>query len=150
MKLIAHRGLIDGPEKTLENNPIHIQQVCNMGFECEVDLRVLDGEFFLGHDYAQYKIDKKFLFINLLWIHAKNSEALFWLSSEGNQLNYFWHNTDDYTLTSKGYIWAYPGKPLSNKSIMVMPEWNYDICNNIEFDCHGVCSDYIFKIKDRL
>lgn len=150
MKLIAHRGLINGPEKNLENNPVHVQQVCNMGYDCEVDLRVINGEFFLGHDYAQYKIDKKFLFINPLWIHAKNSEALFWLSSDGAQLNYFWHNTDDYTLTSRGYIWAYPGKLLSKNSVMVMPEWNYDICDNIVFDCHGVCSDYIFKIKDRV
>ena len=25
-------------------------------------------------------------------------------------LNYFWHQTDDFTLTSHGYIWTYPGK----------------------------------------
>ena len=24
--------------------------------------------------------------------------------------HYFWHQEDDYTITSKGIIWAYPGK----------------------------------------
>jgi hypothetical protein len=27
--------------------------------------------------------------------------------------HYFWHQEDDYTITSKGFIWVYPGKPLN-------------------------------------
>ena len=37
--------------------------------------------------------------------------------------NYFWHQNDDYTITSKGYIWAYPGKKLNKNAIYVLPEW---------------------------
>ena len=50
----------------------------------------------------------------------------------------FWHQGDDYTLTSNGYIWTYPGKLLTTKSICVKP-------NSIEEikGCSGVCSDYI-------
>jgi hypothetical protein len=43
-----------------------------------------------------------------------------------NLLNYFFHQEDDITLTSKGYIWAYPGKQPIKNSIAVMPELNKD------------------------
>ena len=45
---------------------------------------------------------------------------------------------DDITLTSKNYIWAYPGKQPIKNSISVMPELNNDVSG-----CFGVCSDYI-------
>ncbi len=53
--------------------------------------------------------------------------------------NYFWHETDTVTLTSKSYIWAYPGKQPITNSIAVLPEIYND---NIE-NCVGVCSDII-------
>ena len=33
--------------------------------------------------------------------------------------NYFWHQEDDYTLTSEGYVWVYPGKPLIKKDLTI-------------------------------
>ena len=53
-----------------------------------------------------------------LWLHCKNLEAVSQfniLDPHGSYLNYFWHQEDDVTLTSKGHIWAYPGKqPIEN------------------------------------
>ena len=43
------------------------------------------------------------------------------------------------TLTSKNYIWAYPGKQPIKNSIAVLPEIYQD---NLS-ECLGVCSDYI-------
>ena len=60
--------------------------------------------------------------------------------------HYYWHEDDKYTLTSKGYIWTYPGNKLINKekSICVMPENNQkDIYN-----CAGICSDNIFFYRE--
>jgi hypothetical protein len=53
--------------------------------------------------------------------------------------NWFWHDVDDMTLTSKGFIWVYPGKQPINNSIAVIPELYED---NIS-KCIGICSDYI-------
>ena len=55
-------------------------------------------------------------------------------------LNVFWHENDDFTLTSKGYIWTYPGKSLTKNSIAVMPEIKK--FQNLE-SCFGICSDFI-------
>ena len=39
----------------------YINQALASGFEVEVDVRFEDNKFFLGHDYSQFEIDKKFL-----------------------------------------------------------------------------------------
>lgn len=147
MKFISHRGLLFGPDKNKENHPDQIQQALDQGFDCEIDLWVIDDQFYLGHDGPQYNIDFEYLKKFGLWIHAKNLEALYRLSI--TNLNYFWHQEDDFTLTSFGYIWTYPGKKLTHRSISVLPEWFDHELNNINFDCFGICSDFIIKIKEK-
>lgn len=147
MKYIAHRGLIDGPNKELENRPEQIKTVLEMGYDCEVDLWRIGQKWFLGHDAPQYEVDEEFVKLDGLWIHCKNLEALYVLSTSTNFLyTFFWHQNDDFTLTSDGYIWTYPDKDLSNISIAVMPElfpkyWEY--IKQVEIA--GVCTDYITK-----
>ena len=59
------------------------------------------------------------------------------------RFNYFWHETDTLTLTSKGYIWVYPGKQIVKNSIAVLPE----IFNDNISECVGICSDNIKNYK---
>ena len=150
MRYIAHRGLTHGPDKDLENKPSQIAKAIHEGFDCEVDLWAFieDNRYqlFLGHDEPQYNVDYGFLAGQPLWIHAKNLTALQWLIKQGKRFNYFWHQEDDFTLTSEGFIWTYPGKTLTKSSICVMPEWNYDIAE-FNFDCYGVCSDFVGLMK---
>jgi len=146
MKYIAHRGLFDGPDSSLENNPRQIEEAITLGYECEVDLWV-DHGLKLGHDRAQYSIDESWL-NDKLWIHAKNIEALMWLTSTNH--TFFWHENDRFTLTSNGYIWTYPGQELTPRSIMVMPEYSDHTLENIRsVKCYAICSDFINKIKER-
>jgi hypothetical protein len=144
MKLIAHRGNTNGPNPTKENNPDYIIQTINQGYDCEIDVRYISNEYFLGHDHPDYKIDISFLLENKdrFWIHCKNFEAFDQLI-QIKELNIFWHENDQYTLTSHQFIWAYPGKPTSDRCIILMPEWN-----NFLYDKgYGICTDYVEKIK---
>jgi hypothetical protein len=144
MKLIAHRGLINGPDVNLENRPEQIELTLTQGFDCEIDLWVINAELYLGHDRPDYPIDKKFLDKFGLWIHAKNLAALRWLTD--TSLYYFWHQEDDFTLTSSNHIWTYPGKHLTNKSIAVMPERDDEYWEYVKnLDIIGVCTDYVEK-----
>jgi hypothetical protein len=61
MNLIAHRGLFNGPNSSWENRPEQILLALKNGFDAEVDVRVIDGEIFLGHDRPDYKVDKDFM-----------------------------------------------------------------------------------------
>lgn len=148
MQLISHRGNILGPVPNKENNPSYIDSTINSGYDVEIDIRLIDNQFWLGHDEPQYQIDNEWLIerISNLWIHCKNIDALYKFSNNENNYNYFWHQNDDFTLTSKNYIWTYPGKEYTTRSIIVMPEWNTDIdslgsLKNL--NCHGICSDYV-------
>jgi hypothetical protein len=140
---ISHRGNLNGPNKSLENRPDYILNALNKGFECEVDLWYVRKQLYLGHDEAQYPIHLEFLLRHSekLWVHCKNPQALIWCL-ECPELNSFWHEHDTVTLTSKNFIWAYPGRQPIIKSIAVMPELNSE--TELK-QCLGICSDYIMK-----
>lgn len=142
MIFISHRGNINGINKKFENNPKYIQSAINKGFNVEIDVWYKDA-FYLGHDRPQFKVTKRFLENKKLWCHAKNLEALEKLQKINTK--HFWHQEDDYTLTSRGFVWVYPGKPLIKNSIAVLPEkFKQDLSI-----CYGICTDNIKKyLKD--
>jgi hypothetical protein len=145
MKLISHRGNINGPNPKHENDPFYIKEALDAGYDCEIDLWfTLPEGFVLGHDEPQYKVNRQFLQDHSLWIHCKNYEALRELIPVPQIFNFFYHTDEDYVLTSQGYIWAYPGKPGTTKTVCVMPEY-YD--TPVE-GYWGVCSDYVEKYRD--
>jgi hypothetical protein len=143
MILISHRGNVDGKINELENSPNYIQNALNMGYDVEIDLWVINNKLFLGHDEPVHNVDVSWIILNnkKLWVHCKNVESISFLNKNYNKLNYFWHENDTLTLTSKKYIWSYPCKQPILNSIAVMPElYNDDISK-----CIGICSDYISK-----
>ena len=69
MKIISHRGNINGPLPEKENRPSYIDSAIQLGYEVEVDLRIVNNEFWLGHDTSQYKIDITWMRLRRLWLH---------------------------------------------------------------------------------
>jgi hypothetical protein len=145
MKIISHRGNLFGPAPETENKPSQIDFCLSKGYDVEVDIWYENNQWWLGHDFATHSIDLEYLLSRTkqLWVHCKNLEALDQIFESG--LNYFWHEEDTVTLTSKMWIWTYPCKPLVGKrAIAVMPEK----CDNYPFDLvksgiGGICTDYI-------
>lgn len=133
MKIISHRGNTNGINKDLENNPSHIIGVLNK-FDVEVDVWFIDNKWFLGHDNPQYEVLFDFFKSNM-WLHCKNLQACEQLLK--TNLNWFWHENDKVTLTSKGYIWVYPGVYVDNG---ITVEFGYNI--SLPKDILGVCTDY--------
>ena len=146
MIYIAHRGNTNGKFESYENEPNYIDMAIKKGFDVEIDIWCIDNLIYLGHDEPQYGIDFRWLRdrITKLWIHCKNLEALILLKNCGYDVNYFWHQEDDFTITSMGYFWTYPGKELSSNSVAVMPETKE--FKDIE-KAYAICSDYVEKIK---
>jgi len=146
MKLIAHRGLYKGPDINLENKPEQITHALSQGYDCEIDLWIMNSDFYLGHDAPTYPVNPEFLEKLGLWIHAKNLAALRWLTS--TSLIYFWHQEDNFTLTSNNFIWTFPEMQLTQRSIRLMPEWkDPDLVTTKNDTCYAICSDYVEKIK---
>jgi len=147
MLYISHRGNIDKKDTSTENSPSKIEICIKSGYDVEVDIRYIHGDWWLGHDENQYKVSVEWInkISKKLWIHCKNYEALFKCH---NQWNYFWHEKDSYTITSKGYIWAYPGCSVNHRSVCVMPEWNNHKTDNIR-EVYAICSDNIEYCKQQ-
>lgn len=141
---ISHRGNIDGRVINAENSPEQISFALSQGFEVEIDVWFVEDSFYLGHDEPLYLIEETFLENDKLWCHAKNEESFYKMLSNPN-IHSFWHQTDDFTLTSKGIPWVFPGKKISENSIWVLPEKTP--YKNIILNCLGICSDYISRYK---
>ena len=148
MLLIAHRGNIHGANPKRENHPSYIDEALNLGIDAEVDVWYEKG-WWLGHDEPQYKLDMKWFKFNgsHLWIHCKNLAALYKFTKNEVGLghfmpNYFWHENDQFTLTSLGVIWTYPREPLTSNSVCVMPEIGPYTDKQLK-KCWGVCTDDI-------
>lgn len=143
MKIISHRGNLDGPIFEKENHPDYILNAIDAGFDVEIDLWKIETKLFLGHDEPKYLIDVDFLNKNRkrIWIHSKNLESLHFLLQ--TNLNFFWHQSDQFTLTSNNYIWTYPDQKITNKSIIVALK--YEKINEIPY---GICTDYPYKYKN--
>lgn len=142
MKLISHRGNLEGLRQD-ENHPNRISEVLDLGFDVEIDVWYIDNSYFLGHDGPQYEVEESFTLQYGLWVHAKNIEAL---SALKNLTNCFFHDVDAAVLTSKNFIWTYPGKRLVKNSIAVLPETTSYKKEDLKV-CYGICSDFIKSFK---
>ena len=147
-KFISHRGNLNGKEKSSENTHEYIDNSIVRGFDCEIDIWKIGNDLILGHDKPENLTSLDWIseYRDKLWIHCKNYEAMFFFNSQPLDINYFWHQTDDFTLTSRGYIWTYPKKEYFEKSVIV----NLDESVPKNLKVYGICSDYIENIKAKL
>ena len=147
MKLIAHKGNTDGPNPSTENNPEQIDKCIAAGYDVEIDVwwNAQENKLFLGHDKPQYEVKWWWLAgrTEHLWIHCKDFPTLHEFTTNTSGYNYFWHQGDDYTLTSKNYIWSSPGKPFTSQTVMVIE----NVEDVKEYDCYGICSDYVGRMR---
>ena len=140
MILISHRGNIDGRNPIYENSDKYCQTAIDKGFNVEIDVWYTDT-WWTGHDRPGYRVDTDFLKKKEVWCHAKNIGALKRLLDLGAHC--FFHQNDNVTLTSEGYLWTNPTHQLTEKSICVLPE-----LQTIDIEgCAGICSDYVERYK---
>jgi len=153
MLIIAHRGLLNGPDARLQNAPQQIAAALSAGYDAEIDVWLNDDRWFLGHDGPEHETDLDFISHPKLWIHCKNLAAFFELRRLNATHNYFVHESDPVVLTSKGNIWTFMGliETKNAESICVMPEVTYkwpDIERMvIGREWYGYCTDYPERFK---
>ena len=140
MKIISHRGNLNGRIPTQENNPSYIKESLKSGFDVEIDLWLWNDGLYLGHDEPQYQTSLDFLKNENLWVHAKSLETVEFLYKQP-QIHWFWHETDKMTLTSRGYIWCFPG--YSCKDCIIVDKENR-MPSNLD-NIWGVCTDNPFE-----
>lgn len=126
MILISHRGNLSGQNETQENTRKYIDDALRGGYHAEIDVRFKDGHLWMGHDEPDEKVSLAWLFknANTLWIHCKDIESIMLLNEvDDGSLNYFGHSSDDFVLTSKGFLFCLPSDVLNHRCVLVMPEF---------------------------
>jgi hypothetical protein len=147
--LIAHRGNLSSIESDLENTPSYIDKAIQEGFDVEIDVWFIDDTLYLGHDEPQYEVNFRWFRdrINKIWIHCKNSEAMLFFNKRSYKFNYFWHQEDMFTITSKNIIWQYPSDIVYENAIFLMPEKFPKLDKEELKNSLGICSDFIADYK---
>lgn len=139
---IAHRGNVEGPSPERENDPTYLVSAIASGYHVEVDIWYKDKSFYLGHDRPEHKVDLDFIkaIMDESWFHCKNLDALYYFSKSKMGAKFFWHQEDDFTMTSNGYIWTYPGQDVTDMSILVDLDMK---SHDFDLDAYAICSDYV-------
>tara|TARA_R100000234_G_C4923584_1_gene145268 strand:+ start:51 stop:479 length:429 start_codon:yes stop_codon:yes gene_type:complete len=139
MVIVSHRGNLSGPASD-QNTPEALSRAASICY-CELDLWVKKDKLYLGHNEPSLKITSKFLQNKNFIIHAKNLEAVNYLSK--TNLHWFWHNNDKLTITSKGMLWCFPDIYVDNGITVVHG-------NDFKLDSYGLCTDYPLELISRL
>mgnify|MGYP001254295036 FL=1 len=141
MRLISHRGNLDGPQEC--DNVISTLEEVSKEMLVEVDVWYMQHGWYLGHDGPERAVSFDFIANPNFILHAKNLQALCKLT--GTNLHYFWHQEDDFTLTSKQLIWTYPRKEVTPRSIIVCQTAEEAVEYSTK-DVWGICTDFIKEI----
>ena len=141
MKFIAHRGNTVGPQPSFENKIHYIREARDQGYQVEIDLQLVSGVLYLGHDDPQERFPLAWAESDDFFCHAKTPEAFGALLKLG--ANTFYHENDPVTLTSRQLIWCFPGvHPVDPHAIWLslqdIPLPDTALMSNI----YGICGDY--------
>jgi hypothetical protein len=140
---IAHRGNLNGPNPSEENQFDYLYEAWVSGYNVECDVIGYKHQLYFGHDEPQQLADERFLCYPEVWVHAKNLEAVNILSKLS--CHWFWHQEDWMTLTSQGKAWCYPGVYIDSYSAVFLdlePQRLDPLTLNKYLKCDKVCGDY--------
>lgn len=145
MKLIAHRGNIQGAKRWFENKPEYVDIALQLGYDVEVDVFYEKGDFWLGHDAPRYRVNEAYLTLPGIWCHAKSMEALERMLNNP-EIHCFWHEEDQFTLTSRNLIWTADESSANENSVLVSLDETTDKFTKL----YGICSDNVKFIKEAI
>ena len=153
MKIIAHRGNLNGPDPATENTIEQSEKCFALGFDVEVDVWHTSKGFYMGHDKPLHYVSHGWLINNKdkLFIHAKGTKALSTLIAN-EDMHCFAHKSDDVALTSFNWLWHYPGVKIFKPDGWVIgvvaclpelaPDWDTSQATHI-------CTDYPIMYREK-
>ena len=140
MKIISHRGNIRGIISNQENRPSYIDCAIGNGYDVEIDIRLINGQLWLGHDEPQYKVDHTWLDKrrDCLWLHCKNIEA----AKECWQYQSFCHTQDPFIYTSTGKIWLHDFDMQIDENTIIPLLDDSSLDKSLNGVPYAICTDY--------
>jgi hypothetical protein len=150
MKLISHRGNVNGPQPHKENRPSYIDCAIRQGYDVEIDVTFLEGNFWLGHDTPDYKIELSWMLPRKdnLWFHCKDLLSCIKLLESHVDFKSFCHRADPYVLTTTGHIWVHEFSDVINdKCIIPLLTREELLSQHKQFKPYAICTDFPSLLK---
>lgn len=151
MKIISHRGNLEGPNLEYENTKEYIDIALEKNFDVEIDLWNVENEYFLGHNKADYKVSLEWLEKRKenLWIHTKNFNAFESLLEINRNFIFFYYTSEPLVLVSNGKIWTHSPKKIVNPKNCIIPLLGKTGLgkSNVK-NWFGVCTDFPILLKN--
>ena len=152
MKIISHRGNLRGRIPNRENTPSYIDSAIGCGFDVEIDVRFIEGQFMLGHDSAQIIVNNEWLNRrkNKLWIHCKDIMSAVKIRELDESFRIFCHSNDPFVLVSTGHIWVHDLSLEFDKHAIIplLDQKELDLYDHREV--YAFCTDYVFSLDSML
>ena len=161
-EIIAHRANLNSIEPTFENRIKSIESALNKGFKVEVDVRFHLDRVYLGHDAAQEILPANFYGEQDIYFHCKDMQSLLTFQRYYRGSNFFTHDNDEATITSRGMLWIHPETLPGlyqdhtdfdfSRAIAVLPERKGILYNDAHLrflgKFYGICTDYPMRYKE--
>jgi hypothetical protein len=151
MRIISHRGNLKGRIPERENTPSYIDSAIACGYEVEIDVRYINGQFMLGHDAPEIAVNAAWLLNrkSKIWIHSKDVLTIVELRNLDNTFQTFCHTRDPFVLTSTGHIWIHDlTLELGSHAIIPLLTKEEVILYSGEI-VYAICTDYPFFAKNK-
>lgn len=146
MKFIAHRGNTVGPQPSFENRIHYIEEARADGHAVEIDLQLVEGVLYLGHDDPQECFPLEWAESDDFFCHAKTPDTFGELLRLGAHT--FYHENDAVTLTSRQLIWCFPGVHTVDTRAVWLDLHDKPVPENLS-GIYGVCGDRYKEIYFR-
>ncbi len=148
MIIIAHRGNLNGIDEN-EHSPLNILRCLKSELDVEIDAHWYNDELWMGHDKPVYKCPPSYLTNKHIWFHAKDLESLEFLVKINAHV--FWQQKDEYTITSKGFLWAFSNQHVTSDicihASLTKSHPYSPVMKDISPTCYGICTDYPLLLK---
>lgn len=152
MKLISHRGNYNGIRPERENKPSYIDTTLSMGYDVEVDIRFIEGDFYLGHDTPDTKINEEWILNRKekIWFHCKDLYSAQQFKKMNSDIKYFCHSNDDFILTSTNHIWVH-NLNLNLDDSCIIPLLDEKSAKSYDNQLvYAICTDHIDILKNKI
>jgi glycerophosphoryl diester phosphodiesterase len=158
MRIISHRGNLDGPIPERENSLSYIDEAIEAGYNVEIDIRTEDGFLYLGHDFPQHRVPYGELYHRKrhLWVHCKDIQSFYYAPD----FKSFCHTGDPFVLVTpgsypryQGWVWVHD-LDLELTNLSIIPLLSKEDIDNFDLrrakNIYGICTDYPNYLKSQL
>ena len=149
MKLISHRGNVNGVLSNSENTFKYIEDAITMNYDVEIDVWYCNDLLFLGHDNPELEVGLDWL-LKLhknLFVHTKNIDAFNLLRQKSDKIKIFFHESERHVpIINSDLIWTHDLTDVRINSIIPLlsqKDLYMNLIDNMKVIPNGVCSDFI-------